>query len=257
MANRKNQNLVDDAQSYTHRIEEAPDDVLLYLYRGNVYFGLGNYAEAIADYSTFIARVTKDSQDHGQLRDAYQSRGTALYELGDIEGAIANATEAIAAFPTDVSLYEKRAILYQGQQRFTATIDDYTHMLTLKRSTDSMQCMSAILCGRANAYLLSGDYESALIDISQALEIENQDTNALAIRARIFTRIERYTEAVQDYTTIIELKQTSATPLDFYARAGVYLLMNRTDLALKDYQHIKEIFPAFPKIDELIEIYTS
>ena len=66
---------------YTRMIEELPNKPEPYVYRGEVYAGIGNYQKAIDDFEVAL-RISSSSQM------AYEGRAKAYSEMGYLEAAL-------------------------------------------------------------------------------------------------------------------------------------------------------------------------
>jgi tetratricopeptide (TPR) repeat protein len=75
-----------------HATQLDPKGFDAYMYRGNVYFGKGDYDRAIADYDQAIQLYPKNA-------NAYVRRGFAYYRKGDDDRAISDYDQAIRLDP--------------------------------------------------------------------------------------------------------------------------------------------------------------
>lgn len=106
-------------QHFTEVIRRDNGYPYVYTYRGNAYFALGQYRQALADYSTEIEQYTSQINRQGaalqrdelavygvaqlstqQAAMLYNNRGTVRYFLGDQRGAIQDFQEALRLVPS-------------------------------------------------------------------------------------------------------------------------------------------------------------
>lgn len=94
---------------------------------------------------------------------------------------------------------------------------------------------------RAGALAGLGLYHEAIKDCSTAIRLSRRPSALYHIhRARVFSKLDRYDEALNDLTLAIKYKQDYSTYLE---RAQVYAGMGYTDEALEDYNTAAKISP--------------
>ncbi len=89
----------------SHRIEREPENVSLYIARGDARFLLHQFDEASDDYSRAIAL-----DDHADA--AYYGRGMALARAGFIEDGIRDLTVFLERHPNSSLAHTKRGVRY-------------------------------------------------------------------------------------------------------------------------------------------------
>lgn len=87
----------------------------IYREKGLAYFNLGQYNNAIAEFTKAIAYI-KETQ--GTIR-ILRRRGNAYYQLQQYERAIEDYNRAISLAPRDALNYESRAALYRQLSNFS------------------------------------------------------------------------------------------------------------------------------------------
>jgi len=103
----------------TKAIELNPENVELFLTRGNYYLWSGNYKKAIEDYNVYLI-----NQKGNYL--AFLNRGEAYGAMGIYEAAIADYSSAIKLNSSDAALFFERAIYYlESADYINAKIDLY------------------------------------------------------------------------------------------------------------------------------------
>jgi len=113
--------------NYTKCLRIDPDRTVAYHNRGVAYDRLGNYNDAIADYTRAI-RI--ESDDDGRAM-AYKCRGFAYYQLGNNEDAIADYTRALRIDPDYAGAYNNRGIVYDKLKNYEDAIADYTRAIRI------------------------------------------------------------------------------------------------------------------------------
>lgn len=154
----------------TQAIEANPDDSSAYFDRGNTYFQAGDYERAIADYTQVVGLVPGDIS-------AFTNRGAAHYMLWNLTGDPAYLDRALA---------------------------DFSQALALDRNYLTARAY------RCTAYAIQQQYETALTDCNQAVELlENTGgdytfTYVYIVRSYVYTGLNRPDEAAQDLATARE-----------------------------------------------------
>ncbi|MCY7323723.1 MAG: tetratricopeptide repeat protein, partial [Phormidesmis sp. CAN_BIN36] len=86
---------------------------------------------------------------------------------------------------------------------------------------------------RGQTYQLMERYEEALKDFTLAIELNSKFGWAIALRGRTYKLMERYEEALKDFALAIELNPKSDWMIAM--RGGTYRLMKRYEEALRDF----------------------
>jgi flagellar biogenesis protein FliO len=90
---------------FNHTLKVTDYNCLIYNNRGNTYYIIGNYKQAIEDYD----RAIEIKPDY---TDAYNNRGAAYNHLGNYRQAIEDYGRAIEINPSYAKAYLNRAIVY-------------------------------------------------------------------------------------------------------------------------------------------------
>jgi tetratricopeptide (TPR) repeat protein len=115
-----------------------------------------NYDLAIKKYTKAIART-------------YRARSVARERNGDLNGAIADSSEAIRLDPMDAIAYYDRAVVYEQKADSKNAITDFSQAIRL-----DPQFMFAYV-NRASIYQRAADYDKALADYRRALQIDPEN----------------------------------------------------------------------------------
>ncbi len=89
---------------------------LAYNYRGALYDSLENYQQAIADANQAI------ELQHDNLEWTYENRGISKYKLGDVQGALADFSQAIAINPNYYRVYNSRGFVKSAMENHQEAI---------------------------------------------------------------------------------------------------------------------------------------
>jgi tetratricopeptide (TPR) repeat protein len=135
------------------RIE--PTDSLAYHNRAVAHFRLGQYQEAINDFTEAIKHNGKDAT-------AYYNRAITYGMLGNHEKAIEDGIKAIELNPEDGSAYANRGVDYIAVGKYNEAVEDFSHAINLKAADAS------VYYARGVAYHKLGVKEQALEDFKHA-----------------------------------------------------------------------------------------
>ena len=117
---------------------------------------------------------------------AYNNRGNARYDAGDLDGAIADYTKAIHLSP-------RAGINDDGRSRVLLAFN-YN--------------------GRGNALLAQGKLDQAIADYSQAIELAPQFADAYANRGLVLLLQGKASEAERDFEQSLRLAPTLKATLE-------------------------------------------
>ena len=197
-----------------------------YNHRADVYFSLEDYQSALNDYTKAI-----NLQEDNPVR--YIDRAECYVKLEDFNNAQSDYTSAID-LDSDNPLYlNNRADFYRvNKEDYDLSLADYA--TAIKISTNDYQTSHAhnnraIIYGEQENYTLQiEEYTKAIETYSLALYYSNI--------ADVYKRLENYEKALADYTKAIELD--SENPQRYIARANCYNLNKQHVLALNDYNTV-------------------
>jgi len=228
-------------QCYTASINVYPDDCLVYIYRGEAYYELGEYERAIVDYTDAIRL-------NPEVVSAHFRRGDAYFSLQDYEKAIADYTEAIR--------------LDQQQAKFCSNPPCFTAIINLNPHPTDSQSFST----RGDAYFSLQDYEKAIADYTEAIRIDPKYSFAYKGRGDVYYKLEEYEKAIADYAEDIRLRPWSAFFCDniscytaaidinpgnvelYFNRGVAYYGINEYEKAIADYTEVIDIAPNFAEV---------
>ena len=206
-------------------IRLAQNNETLFLKRGQIHVMRGKGERAIDDFSQAIA-IRPDRYK------AYRERGNLLAALGKLDSSIEDINVSVDLFAKQPDLIQKRGELHLRLRHWEAAREDFelavTHDPLLVRS----------YCGRALAMIQTHEHESALIWLTKALHrfSKTEDwVEILSTRARVFHGMGRFSRAIADYTTLIELLDEDKSAPSYYARGIAYLHLDDKKKAKRDW----------------------
>jgi tetratricopeptide (TPR) repeat protein len=199
-------------------------------------------ARRIASCTALIKLVNLDSDKMG----AYHARSQASFQIGALDNAISDATEAIKLGPYYVPNYLVRADAYEkkGQDRLAAADRAQAVKTAAARIAGSPQYAYAYI-HRAQAYRAIGDDARCLADARRAVKMAQADKQTVDVQLQedagdIFMRLDRKDEAVNAYSTAIALHPTSSM---YVSRGWAYHLQGLAGHAIRDLTKAVEMNP--------------
>lgn len=148
-------------RDYTKIIELRPTNEYFYTLRGAAYRVKGDYSNAILDYTSAIMLSSNTASN-------YSNRGDIYYAKGDFEAAIKDYTKVISLFPKRVKPQASKELppLWEETQPLNAGGETYSLDYVREES---------VYINRGNAYFMKADYNKAIADYSEAIELETAD----------------------------------------------------------------------------------
>lgn len=143
---------------------------------------------------------------------AYNNRGTACLEQGNLAQAISDFNKCIEIDPGYAEAYNNRGNIYLAQGNFTSAISDYTK--TLKISPN----LAKVYNNRGFAYDKEGDQAQAISDYTKALEIDSSLIKTYSNRGIIYLAQGNFTQAISDFTRAVEITPNLG---DVYHNRGI------------------------------------
>tara|TARA_B100000686_G_scaffold190682_1_gene197354 strand:+ start:1276 stop:2730 length:1455 start_codon:yes stop_codon:yes gene_type:complete len=185
------------------------DPVDIYIYRGNAYKQLGQFKNAIHDYTTFIELFIKNNIEETfflsdiEAKDCYYNRGLTYSELHQHEKAIDDYTKTIELDSEYTLAYYNRGIAYEKIGEYQKAINEYTK--TIKLDSEYVEAYNT----RSRTYRIIGDIEKAINDLSQVMILDPEDDESAKIRRDLVN------QAIEQKLDFIQKKRFKRTNKDY------------------------------------------
>lgn len=194
----------------------------------------GDYAEVITD-ATEAIRLQPN-------RVVYNLRGSAYYDKGDYEIAVADFDDALKLGPPSGIIFHNSGNAWRGKGDYAKAIADYDMSIKADpRSAFSFQ-------NRGIAKEALGDLDGALADINQAIRLDPTLPQPLINRTAIWRVRGDYDRAIADGSEAIRLAKEKP-PVNIMAPPNSVLISGYTHRALAyeakgDYAHARDDYKA-------------
>jgi len=194
-----------------------------YVTRGNTYYELGEYTQALADYSQAIAL------DSTYL-EAFFRRGFTRLQQQDISGAMTDFSKI-----TDLSPQHPLGHFALGMAYNAEADPDYNLVLhhlsqAINLGLDSVTAFQT----RGLAYAATGQFDQAIVDFSQAIRRDPDALEAYVARAKAYHANRDARRAIEDYNRAIDLAPEFAPA--YRDRGQSYAALGQEDRAIQDWQ---------------------
>ena len=182
------------------------------------YNNRGNAHGNKGDVDAAIQDYTKAIDSNPQYAEAYYNRGVAHGNKGDVDAAIQDFNKAIDSNPDLVEAYNNRGVVYGQQGKFDKAIQDFN------KAIDSNPQYTDAYNNRGNAYNVKGDVDAAIQDFNKAIDSNPQRADAYYNRGNTYRNKGKFDKAIQDYTKAID---SNPDLVEAYNNRGVVWLYLR------------------------------
>ena len=219
----------DAIQNYDKAIELDSNVNSVYYYnRGNAYFSLGKFEEAIQDYNKAI-----DLNPNDDL--SYSNRGNAYFSLGKFEDAIQDYNKAIDLNPNDDSAYFNRGTAFTNLSNYEKAINDFNKAIDLNSNNASYYNY------RGTLYINQGNYDKAVKDFSKAIDLNPIFVFGYSNLGNLYNSLNDYEKAIEILNKAIELDPNFS---DAYNIRGIaYVNQEKFDEAINDFNRAITLNP--------------
>ncbi|MDD1535107.1 MULTISPECIES: caspase family protein [unclassified Bradyrhizobium] len=177
----------------------------------------GNYSKVIADATEAIRLQPSQA--------GYNLRGSAYYDKGDYEIAVADFDDALKLGPPSGTIFHNRGNAWRGKHDFAKAIADYDMAIKADpKSAFSFQ-------NRGISKQALGDLDGALADINQAIRLDPSLPQPLINRTAIWRAKGELDRAIADGSEAIRLAKDKP-PVNIMTPPNSVLISGYTNRAL-------------------------
>jgi tetratricopeptide (TPR) repeat protein len=217
----------DEAKKYFKKVTEINPD-----YK-EAYYGLGMVYGYQDNYEVAKVYFDKAINVDQKFLSAWKWRGIVLDEMNLYIEALENFTQAIEIDPNDIDLYIRRANTYKKNKNIDKAIADLQYAFEMDQKNPR------ILMYLGDIFADVNDNQNAFDYYNKAIKINPEYAEAYANRARIWTKLNKLENALEDLDKAMEV---SSYKLErFYFQKGqIYEKMGEVNKALENYQLARE-----------------
>ena len=220
-------------RDFSKVIELHPNWPGAYLGRANAWINLGDANKATADYreaANLDPGSTEELIIHRLVVEAHHhiSRKITKRPLPRLRKRWNSITTACRHYAT-------RTASYWYAEQFVEATDDYSQLLELAPDA------AFAYVGRGQVYVELGEYETALVDLNQAVEMERQSDSqsglayALCGRDLAYAGLQQFEAAQRDFDESIHLRPNNAWV--HYNRGLMFRMLDKLTQATEAFQH--------------------
>jgi tetratricopeptide (TPR) repeat protein len=175
-----------------------PDLKDCYIYRATSYEAIKDYASAIVDYEKVLTFITNNPKSSALL---YTTIGRLQLRLRQFDRAIKSDSTAISLNPLIGEAYANRAWAYVSIGKNELAILDFT--TAMGGYENNRKLLSGLFLGRADAKIRLKKYKDAINDYSTVIELIPDNKSAILQRAACYYYNGDYQLADDDYNKMI------------------------------------------------------
>ncbi len=233
-----NQAAFDD---YNKAIQDNATNADYFVNRGVASERLGNYDEAIKDYTEAIRLKPGYPLAKNNRAVAFDKRGNIHLNAGNNQAAFDDYNRAIQDNATNADYFVNRGAANQRLGNYPVAIQDYTEALRLKPGYPLAKNNRAVAFDkRGNIHLNAGNNQAAFDDYNRAIQDNATNADYFVNRGAANQRLGNYPVAIQDYTEALRLKPDYALARN--NRALTYHLFGKNYLGAGNNQAALENF---------------
>jgi tetratricopeptide (TPR) repeat protein len=243
-----------EMQALNAAISASPNYAGYYNNRGNLFDGLQQYTEALADFNKSISLDKKS----GPL---YYNRGSLYSKMKNYEPALEDLVQAQRLGINDEKLFLSLGNTYKGLEKYQQSLAAYRSVLAINPNNKEVQNNIALLYkamnkpelannayqqaigsdhqveiplyNQSNDLMRAGNYKEAIVLLKRAIQAKPNFTDAYNQLGICYAELKQYELALETYSKGISLGDKNATL--YINRASTYKTLNKPELAKNDY----------------------
>ncbi|MFP6558115.1 tetratricopeptide repeat protein [Paraburkholderia sp. B3] len=215
-----------EALGYLDRAIKADPTPRALLQRGGVYILLGQYRNAVGDFTLALAKSPR-------LAEAAFGRAEAYYKLNDFPAALTDFNAALALNPDMSVAHLGRGVLFWQMKEYGKAADDFAWVARRDATTDKVNAVNRYKIA-SQLYDLGHREEDAIACIDAAITLAPEIASLYASRGDL--EEDEYGKSLMDYETAIRLD-----PGDVDARYSLAVLlheMGQTQASLNEFNEL-------------------
>ncbi|MBU6452553.1 MAG: tetratricopeptide repeat protein [Cyanobacteria bacterium REEB67] len=194
-----------------------PNDGMSFRWMANFCNLQGQYKESL---------IYADKAIKAKLTDnaAYREKAVSYSNLGRFDEAIKALDSLIAVSGPSDSVFTSKAKLLEKLKRYPAAEAAYRQSIAARNQDTTVFLLVHCLD-------LDGKYQEAITELNKQLKVNPDDSEALAMRARLAAKNKNIPMALADLSKAIDLEPTSKL---YNERAAIFASLGKQDAAARD-----------------------
>jgi tetratricopeptide (TPR) repeat protein len=168
----------------------------------------------------------------------FSGRAGVWRELGDLERALVDCTNAIRLAPRSAEAYNNRGFMWTEKEEFDKAIADFDKAISLDPTH------APAYDNRGLAWGAKGDNERSLADHAKAIELDPQNGHYYNNRGNVYSGQGDYEKALVDFSTAVRLDPHEAVAYNNRGNARYFL--KDYEKALIDFSEAIRLDPGDP-----------
>jgi len=181
-----------------------------------------------------IDRLTELLTANPDSSRLFSGRAAVYRELGDLERAMVDCTNAIRLAPQSAEAYNNRGFMWTEKEDFDKAISDFNMAISLDPNH------APAFDNRGLAYGAQGENERAIRDHSTAIQLDPNNGHYYNNRGNVYSALGDYDKALADFSSAVRLDPHEAV---------TYNNRGNTRYFLKDYEHALSDFTEAIRLD--------
>ena len=182
-----------------------------------------------------ISKFASTIRVHRNSADSHYLLGCYYQQKGRHNEAIREFEKAILINPGNAKAYNGRGVSYDKLRDFERAVKSYDMALKIDPSLDYVHN------NLGYSYLLQGNYDAAIASFKKALALDAQNSRTNNNLGLAYAMNGQYDHALQQF------QQSGDKAQAHYNLAGVYYEKGRFEEAKKEYRHVLNLNPDFPR----------
>ena len=257
----------------TNLINLNPELEEAYAFRGNSYFELKRYNQALIDYTRVIEMNPSSVGKNQKL--AYGMRGFTYSLLKEFDKALEDFNKCIELDANNSDVYNNRAYTYRFLNRYDEAIKDWEKAIQINpelenelsllieetisikdigerkkmKKSNNLKTEEEDFLKKGDEAIDSGNYEEAIKAFEKVIELDPDCEKAYFNLGNTYYQIKKYDKAIDEFTKGLEINPNIEKA--YVARAETHFILENYEDAIKDYDKYLELNP----LDEHAIIY--
>jgi Flp pilus assembly protein TadD len=146
------------------------------------------------------------------------------------------ATRILEQEPKNVEAFNNRGVAYFSLNEFQQAITDYDQAIEINPKN------AKAFYNRGIAYSDLGEFQQAITDYDQAIQLNPKFAEAFYNRGNAYRKLGEYKKAIKDYDQAIQLNPNYAKA--FYNRGIAHRKLGKEEKAIEDFKTASELDPS-------------